>query len=65
MDQRVSALTIDLRPGECLQVSGPAVVELIHKSGHLARLRVKAPREVQITKVPAEKPLNDVASMTE
>lgn len=48
-----SSLTIDVRPGETLSISsGEAVsIELVHKSGQLARLRVTAPKDVRIEKV--------------
>lgn len=45
----VSQLTIDVRPGEHLILDGRRiVVELLDKSGKLARLRVTAPRDVEI-----------------
>lgn len=45
----ISQLTIDVRPGEHLLLDGRRiVVELINKSGKLARLRVTAPRDVKI-----------------
>lgn len=45
----VSQLTIDVRPGEHLLLDGRRiVVELLDKSGKLARLRVTAPRDVKI-----------------
>lgn len=44
-----SQLTIDVRPGEQLLLDGRRiVVELLDKSGKLARLRVTAPRDVAI-----------------
>ena len=44
-----SQLTLDVRPGEHLLLEGGRiVVELLDKSGKLARLRVTAPREVSI-----------------
>jgi hypothetical protein len=46
-------LVIDLRQGECLSLSGVATVELLHKSGQAARLRVVAPRDVRIEKIQA------------
>lgn len=50
--QERSSLTIDVRPGETLSISsGESVsIELVHKSGQLARLRVTAPKEVKIEK---------------
>lgn len=51
---RLPSLSIDLRVGERIDLSGCASVELVRKSGQLARLRVTAPREVRIEKVGAE-----------
>lgn len=47
-----SNMTIDVRPGDRLKISsGQEVsIELIQKSGQLARLRVTAPRDVRIEK---------------
>ena len=48
-----STLTLDVRPGESLRMtqSGACIeVQLVHKSGQLARLKVTAPREVRIEK---------------
>lgn len=45
-------LVIDIRPGEGLAVSGPAQVQLIHKSGQFARLRVVAPADTKIERQP-------------
>lgn len=45
------ALVLDLRPGETLVLDGARIkVELLHKSGQLARLRVEAPQDVKIEK---------------
>lgn len=49
-----SNMIFDLRPGERLSASGPVLVELVHKSGRSARLRVQVPREVRITKIAPE-----------
>lgn len=57
-----SVLVIDVRPGEVLALSGIVTVELIRKSGQLARLRVTAPREVSIEKRDA--PNGSVPSMS-
>ncbi len=43
-------MVIDVRPGESLALSGAATVELVQKSGQLARLRVIAQEEVTIQK---------------
>ena len=56
-------LVIDLRQGECLSLSGVATVELLHKSGQAARLRVVAPREVRIEKLSAQQERESVPSM--
>ena len=49
MAASISRLTIDVRPGEQLLLDGKRiVVELLDKSGKLARLRVTAPRDVKI-----------------
>ncbi|SEQ20708.1 hypothetical protein [Giesbergeria anulus] len=45
----LSAATIDLRPGEALEILGVRV-EFVHKSGQRSRVRVLAPRDVQIKK---------------
>lgn len=66
MQQPLSTLTIDVRLGERLAVSGMAIVELVHKSGQVARLRVTAPRDVKIVREPVpEKRRDDVASMAD
>ena len=50
-----SCLVIDLRPGESLGLDGSRIkVELLHKSGQIARLRVVAPRDVVIEKEATE-----------
>lgn len=44
-------LVLDMRPGETLNLDGDRIkVELLHKSGQLARLRVVAPADVKIEK---------------
>lgn len=60
-----SSLIIDVRPGESLDLSGVAQVELVHKSGQLARLRVTAPREVKIEKKCCDRDVKVVASMAD
>jgi hypothetical protein len=48
---RPTSMIVDVRPGESLELQGGLVtVELLHKSGQLARLRVTAPPEVSIRK---------------
>lgn len=49
----LSIVSIDVRPGECLELSGVRV-ELVHKSGRVARLRVTLPRNIRIQKTSAE-----------
>lgn len=61
---KLSSLIIDVRPGERLALSDAVTVELVQKSGQLARLRVTAPREVKIEKQPC-KDAKGVPSMTE
>lgn len=43
---------VDVRAGETLEVSGPASIELVQKSGQLARLRVVASLDVVVSKKP-------------
>ena len=45
-----SNLIIDIRAGEVLSLAGLGTVELMQKSGKLARLRVTAPPDIKITK---------------
>lgn len=47
-----SALTVDVTVGEQLVIGGSVVVELLQKSGRNARLRLVAPREVEIRRTP-------------
>jgi sRNA-binding carbon storage regulator CsrA len=62
-ESKLSSLIIDVRPGERLAMSGRVTVELLHKSGQLARLRVTAPRDVQIVKDSSHKEETAVPSM--
>ena len=51
MQQRESCLILDVRPGEHISLDGARIkVELVRKSGQIARLRVTAPRDVAIKK---------------
>jgi hypothetical protein len=50
--ERRGSLTLDVRPGECLDIAGVRV-EVVHKSGRVARLRVTAPREMAIKVLPS------------
>lgn len=54
MTAATSNLTIDIRPGERLVLAGLVTVELVQKSGRVARLLVSAPREVDIKKESGE-----------
>jgi sRNA-binding carbon storage regulator CsrA len=49
-DSAMTSLVVDMRPGERLTLSKLVTVELVQKSGRSARLRVVAPREVEIKK---------------
>jgi sRNA-binding carbon storage regulator CsrA len=60
-----SSLVIDVRPGESLDVGGSVRVDLLHKSGQLARLRITAPREVKIEKKVTEADAQSVPSMAD
>jgi hypothetical protein len=48
---KTTSLIVDVRPGERLNLSGAASVELVHKSGQLVRLRIIAPLNVTFDKV--------------
>jgi len=48
-DPGLSTMTVDLHAGESFSLAG-ATVQFVHKSGRLARLRVIAPRDLQIKK---------------
>lgn len=61
---KLSAVIIDVRLGECLALSDDVTVELVQKSGQLARLRIIAPRDMKIEKKP-RKDAKGVPSMTE
>lgn len=54
MSEAMSSLVLDVRPGESLSIGedGSVRVQLVQKSGQLARLRVTAPRDVPIQKEP-------------
>ena len=44
-----TTLTLDIRPGEVVTVGTDKVkIELVHKSGRLARLRFSAPKDTAI-----------------
>ena len=64
MSDGQSSLIVDVRPGDRLSIAGQDVsIELLKKSGQLARLRVTAPVDVKIDKYPAEAGNGAVASM--
>jgi len=47
-----STLTVDVTVGDQLVIGESVVVELLQKSGRNARLRLVAPREVEIRRTP-------------
>jgi hypothetical protein len=47
----ITNLIIDVRRGERLRFSGAASIELIHKSGQLARIRIIAATDVMFDKI--------------
>ena len=49
MSDKKGSLTLDIRPGERVMIGGELVaIELVHKSGQSARLKVTAPTDVKI-----------------
>ena len=54
MPAETSSLTVDVRPGEGLTLSSGVAIELIKKSGRLARLRITASRDAKIDKLNKE-----------
>lgn len=51
-DPSTSTLTVDVRPGEALELAGALVrIDVVRKSGQVTRLRVTAPREVRIQRL--------------
>lgn len=44
-------MTVDVRPGDRLELGGAVLVEMVAKSGKVARLRVTAPREIRVRKI--------------
>lgn len=54
MGARPTSMTVDVRDGEVLSLQGGLVtIELLHKSGRIARLRVIAPPEIAVKKMGA------------
>jgi len=58
MTERNSTLVIDLQPGQSLVMGDGVCVQLVHKSGRIARMRVTAPLDIKI-----EKKATDVADL--
>lgn len=57
MADSTSQLTVDIRPGEqLLMASGLIIVEVLDKSGKVARLRVTAPRDMEIKREDGDQP---------
>jgi hypothetical protein len=51
-EQSTSTLTVDVRPGEGLELAVTLVrIDVVRKSGQVTRLRVTAPREVRIQRL--------------
>lgn len=60
MPLQPSILFIDLQPGQALVVGeGNVIVQLVHKTGRVARMRVTAPRDVKIDKK-SDEPVTEV-----
>lgn len=57
-DAARSHLLIDVRPGDRLDLGGVSV-EFLHKTGRAARVRVTAPRDVQVVKTTARERSTD------
>jgi len=54
MPSQPTHMIVDVRPGERVALSGGVSVELVKKSGQLARLRITAPQDVKIEKKSGE-----------
>ena len=53
--QESSILLLDVRPGDAVSIDGEKIkVELVEKSGKLARLKFTAPRDVAVKLVKSE-----------
>lgn len=57
-------MKLDLRPGDRVSLAGDVEVELEHKSGRMARLKITAPRDVKIAKIESDRD-DLVPSMTQ
>lgn len=53
-NERPNRLLVDLAPGQSLRLegAGDAHVELVHKTGRVARIKIVAPASVRIIKNP-------------
>lgn len=52
MDKPVSSLILDVHTGESVRIGNEHIeVQVVQKSGQLARLKITAPREIRIEKV--------------
>lgn len=60
----LSSLIVDVRPGEALRLHDLVRIELVQKSGRVARLRIIAPREIRVQKESAGD-ANHVPSMAD
>lgn len=52
--QDSTSLMLDVRPGEYLLLGGVVRVELVQKSGRVARLKVTAPPQVEVKLKPLQ-----------
>ena len=51
-DAAKGSLIMDVRPGDRLAVGPDVQIEIIEKSGKLARIRIAAPKEIEIKRLP-------------
>lgn len=59
-----STMYFDLRAGDRIQIEGCVQVEMQAKAGHIARLKVVAPRSVRVQQMPDQaepKPVTSIA----
>ena len=64
MDAARSQMIVDLQPGDGVQV-GDVTVEMVHKSGRAARMRIIAPRNLPILRKPANEQAQSVPGMAQ
>lgn len=64
MSDARSHMIVDLQPNDGVQV-GDVLVELVHKSGRAARLRLSAPRQMPIERKPAQEGAESVPGMAQ